>query len=776
MKRKWSLLTACALFVSILAASPVVGAPTDDVLVPIEVPNGDFEQSTAVDILEHNYTEKIPGWEVEYRAYVNSKETKPAPGEKLFHQIINGGAGNNSNVAHIYDNCDTNANLGDYRYGQIILATEYLDLPAIGQSAAVDYQVNFDYIAPDYDKSGGKDLYVKGAARFWAGVIFYNDSNQYYRDQTNAWTALPSASATHPLNAQWNDGARVMYQTNAADGYVQIKSGEWGSVNLPKTAPAGATKAKIFFVAGGNPKYDFAVDNVQLLYSPKLSAKVTNHEFETGNVIPGWSPYFNTAFDAKQYYTLSNDKAADGSSALAIYKDIDNGGVYIYSDPILIPEGDKTGKSFKVSFDGRSEGGKKRGRYVLQFYQNGPDGIPGTADDKVLTNKETGGSTGIASAEYNAATGELTGGQYLGVSDKYALSGTDNYRFAYQELTNDWKTYNYSVKYASDAGAYDYVRMSFYQVVNQGGTAAYFDNLMIQYGDDASGFTPLAIRNADFEEPMQVAGWSVCNGVDPDTDLNVMVTSDNVLSGHASLTLIDKDPGRRISVWSDPIDVMPNVNYNLRFAYNAGAKLSCDLKFFDTKGQVYSAEEGRFIPANETMLVGKDETNAAGAGTTGKADKAFTSPQGAAYARVILSTTDADTATCYFDNVQVSYSIPGGLAVSQPYLTCGGAAVTDMSMVSEGDTVQANASFYNNTDEDQEFRLILVKYDAEGIVERIVSKTVAVAKRDEATKLNETVSANVSLEVPSEGGKINIFVWDSFTGMNNMVSPTSITN
>ena len=41
--------------------------------------------------------------------------------------------------------------------------------------------------------------------------------------------------------------------------------------------------------------------------------------------------------------------------------------------------------------------------------------------------------------------------------------------------------------------------------------------------------------------------------------------------------------------------------------------------------------------------------------------------------------------------------------------------------------------------------------------------------------MNEKVNANVQMEIPSEGGSIKIFVWDSFIGMNNMVNPTSIT-
>lgn len=133
MKRTIGFITIVAMLFTMIPAFGVTAAsPAPGEKVSITVPNGDFEQSKAVDITQKTYTDPISGWDVEYRAYVNSKETNPVAGDKLFHQVINGGSGNNSNVAHIYDNCDTNTSLGDYRYGQIILASDYLDLPAVG--------------------------------------------------------------------------------------------------------------------------------------------------------------------------------------------------------------------------------------------------------------------------------------------------------------------------------------------------------------------------------------------------------------------------------------------------------------------------------------------------------------------------------------------------------------------------------------------------------------------------------------------------------------------
>ncbi|GEM_PF-6780638 len=775
MKRTLSILLVCTVILSAAAFAPVVGLSSDDGTVEIPILNGDFEQSPAVDISQYKYEHAIPGWEVEYRSMPKSDMT-PEPSEKLFHQIINGnsknGTGNGTNVAHIYDNCDNNSSLGDYKYGQIIMASDYIELPALGETTAIDYNLIFDYIAPDYDKSNGQDLFVKGVARMWAGVIFYNDSNQFYHEKNGVWTTVPTGE--RPLNSQWNDGCRVIYQVSGGDEV--IKSGEWGTIQQAKTAPVGATKARILFNANANNKFDFAVDNVRFTYSPKQAAKITNSEFEDTHVIPGWSPYFNTNFDANEYYTLSNDKAADGSAALGIHKDVTNKGVYIYSDPILLPEGDKTGKSFQVTFDGRSENGKTRGRYVLQFYQNGADGIPGTSDDKVLTNKGTGGTTGIAPAVYNSETGELTGGQYLGVSDKYALSGTDNYRFAYQELTNNWKTYNYPVKYASNAGDYDYVRMSFYQVVNQGGTSAYFDNLVIEYGDDASGFAPLSIRNADFEEPMEVPGWSVYNGVETDGTIAYMASDDNKLSGHLSLKLVDKDPGRMIGMWSEPIDVISGLTYNLSFRYNVQSSLAYDLKFFNATGQVYDTQRGEFVNADAAVLTEQGSVESVKTGETADKSKEYLAPEGAAYARICFNTVEAgDNSTSCFDKVELSSSVPAGLTVLQPYLECDGERVTDMSVLSAGDVVQANVNCYNNTTEDVTIRLILVKYDANGALESIQSKPAVLAGRDPDAVMNEKVNANVQMEIPSEGGSIKIFVWDSFIGMNNMVNPTSIT-
>ena len=771
MKRKLSLLIVCTLSIGILAVSPVVGAPSDEVLFPIEVPNGDFEQSEAVDISNYNYTEKIPGWDVEYRSYVPPNKT-PAANNTLFHHVINGGSGNDSNVAHIYDFCD-NGTAGDYKYGQITMATDYIALPELSQSSEIDYTIAFQFVAPTYDTSGGTNLYHKadGVARMKVSIAFFNENNQYYKG--GKWENVPTS---YPL-MNLRDALAEDLEWKKNDSSVKLPAaGEWCSFQWTKTAPAGATKAKLIF-ASGNNKYEFAFDNVQLLYSPKLSTKVTNSEFEDAHVIPGWSPYFNTSFDANEYYTLSNDKAADGSAALGIHKDATNKGVYIYSDPILLPEGDKTGKSFQVTFDGRSENGKtRRGRYVLQFYQNGADGIPGTSDDKVLTNKGTGGTTGIAPAVYNSETGELTGGQYLGVSDKYALSGTDNYRFAYQELTNNWKTYNYPVKYASNAGDYDYVRMSFYQVVNQGGTSAYFDNLVIEYGDDASGFAPLSIRNADFEEPMEVPGWSVYNGVETDGTIAYMASDDNKLSGHLSLKLVDKDPGRMIGMWSEPIDVISGLTYNLSFRYNVQSSLAYDLKFFNASGQVYDTQRGEFVNADAAVLTEQGSVESVKTGETADKSKEYLAPEGASYARICFNTVEAgDNSTSCFDKVELSSSVPAGLTVLQPYLECDGERVTDMSVLSAGDVVQANVNCYNNTTEDVTIRLILVKYDANGALESIQSKPAVLAGRDPDAVMNEKVNANVQMEIPSEGGSIKIFVWDSFIGMNNMVNPTSIT-
>ena len=351
MKRTIGFITIVAMLFTMIPAFGVTAAsPAPGEKVSITVPNGDFEQSKAVDITQKTYTDPISGWDVEYRAYVNSKETNPVAGDKLFHQVINGGSGNNSNVAHIYDNCDTNTSLGDYRYGQIILASDYLDLPAVGQSTAVDYEVDFDYIAPGYDTSGGQDLYVKGNTRLWAGIIFYNDAEQYYNDQKSAWTALPSASAVCPLNAQWNDGARNIYEWKNDGKEYPIQSGEWGTVNLPKTAPVGATKAKVFFVANGNNKFDFAVDNVEMSYiQPDIEvsgASVTNGDFEAdapakNGTITGWTYAVNAGAalnDTDLYYEI---KADEGDQSLYIH---DNSATYalgVISDKITVVPGNQ---------------------------------------------------------------------------------------------------------------------------------------------------------------------------------------------------------------------------------------------------------------------------------------------------------------------------------------------------------------------------------------------------------------------------------------------------
>lgn len=342
MKRTIGFITIVAMLFTMIPAFGVTAAvPAPGDKVSITVPNGDFEQSTMVDITQKIYTAPIPGWDVEY--YPTALNNTPS--DILFHHVVNGGAGNNTKVCHVYDLCEKNkASIEAYKSGQIILGTDYIDLPAVGQSTAVDYEVEFDYIAPTFDNSNGEDLYHTGdyQSRFWAAVTFYNDSNQYYKNG-NGWTAVPST-----LNAQYQN--TIYYEWKNTTGDWKIKAGEWGTVQMPNTAPAGATKAKIFFVASANNRNEFAVDNVKLSYiQPDIEvsgASVTNGDFQAdapakNGTITGWTYAVNAGAalnDTDLYYEIKED---EGDQSLYIHDNSETYALGVISDKITVVPGNR---------------------------------------------------------------------------------------------------------------------------------------------------------------------------------------------------------------------------------------------------------------------------------------------------------------------------------------------------------------------------------------------------------------------------------------------------
>ena len=248
------------------------------------------------------------------------------------------------------------------------------------------------------------------------------------------------------------------------------------------------------------------------------------------------------------------------------------------------------------------------------------------------------------------------------------------------------------------------------------------------------------------------------------------------MSGHLSLKLVDKDPGRMIGVWSEPIDAIPGLTYHLSFRYNVQSALSYDLKFFNATGQVYDTQRREFVNADAAVLTEQGSVELVITGETAEKRKEYSAPEGASYMRVCFNTVEeGDNSTGCFDKVELSSSVPAGLTVLQPYLEYDGERVADMSVLSAGDVVQANVNCYNNTTEDVTIRLILVKYDASGVLESIQTRKAVLAGRDPDAVMNDKVNVKVRMQLPSEGGSIKIFVWDSFTGMNDMVRPTSIT-
>ncbi len=350
MKRTIGLVTILAMIFTMMPAFGAAAAvPAAGEKISINVPNGDFEQSEAVDISEHNYGKEIPGWEVEYYpAALNH-----TPSDNLFHQVITDNGTNQTKVAHVYDLCDTNADLGNYKSGQIILATEYIALPGVSKSQAVNYTMDFDYIAPTFDTSNGSNLYNKKdyQSRFKVGIAFYNDSNQVYK--STGWANTSTANGH--LNQEYQTFTEFFEWKNDKSEWP-IKPGEWDNLKWTREAPAGATKTRLFFIGAANNKNEFAVDNVKLSYTyPEVESNVSGNlsvDYYGGGVPQDIHIVENMNAATNRFYAVNDADKSDFSLAFPDYLE---GATYIqtnwsdWSNSVYKSNDSKEWLSFKIT-------------------------------------------------------------------------------------------------------------------------------------------------------------------------------------------------------------------------------------------------------------------------------------------------------------------------------------------------------------------------------------------------------------------------------------------
>lgn len=755
MKKFGSVILMFTVCFSFLAGTQAILAEEAETAIYLPVINSGFEEEipahdfTAGDKIYSSREENtIPGWEVyqdfTYKTW-NPEETGKAYVNPIFYGVSQS----------VYKQTIRQAGVKAYEgTNMLVLADQDENLTTVPNDPKGIY-IHSEPIAISENVTYHLSYQVWSDWRLGDELKFYNADGQLWLN--NTWV---EANDENELAASTNFITLDKVQPEA------LKGGVWGEKTLDRKAPSGAAAVRIAFFTPIAQAGNMCVDNVKLSFSPKSELTVCNAEFEQKPQIPGWHDYTYPPekdwYTSTGYFAFSNEQRTEGNTGLKMHMTAVGPVVYKQSSPITIPK-DKITEYIKLQMDVRSA---TDGRCAIgiHFFRSGEDGIVGTADDMILRN-----------AYYNAQYKTVAGGNWESAETTSMTPGYDGMILNLRgQATAAWQPFGFEAKLNAD---YDYIKINIFQHHTLSYTQAWFDNVSLSVGNNTDGFTPLDVRNAGFEESVDIPGWSAFSTFEPNENIFYSVTDDKQLSGYLSLRIKDKDPSQTVGLWSDSFDVIENGIYELGYSYRTDSTGFSDLKFFNVKGEVYNPVTEEYEAATEENLQRHSAALKKSDGKTVSALNKYTAPKGAVKARICLMSSPEEESDCFFDAVRLHF-IPQGIWMAQtPMLVRGDECLSSTEDLAPYDTVRAKTLLYNNSDEECEVRLVLVHYDGKGVMKQISIKNVTLPGRDSFSKQNSPVEAVTDTMTLREGqGSFRIFVIDAFHRLKNIIPSAYIGN
>lgn len=755
MKKFGSVCFMVALCVSFLSAPKVILAEetTGEIFLPVinsgfeeKIPDHDFNSGDK--IYQSRGENTIPGWEVyqdfTYKTW-NPEETGKAYVNPIFYGVSQS----------VYKQTIRQAGVTAYEgANMLVLADQDENLTTVPNDPKGIY-IHSEPISIRENVTYHLSYQVWSDWRLGDELKFYNADGQLWLN--NTWV---EANDENELAASSNFVTMDKVQPEP------LKGGVWGEKILDRKAPSGAVAVRIAFYTPMAQAGNMCVDDVKLSFSPKTELSVRNGEFEEKTQIPGWQDYtYRTEenwYTPTGYFAFSSEQKTEGNTALKMQMTAVGPIVYKQSEPIIIPK-EKTSDYIRLQMDVRSA---TDGRCVIgiHFFRNGEDGRTDTSDDMILRN-----------AYYNAEYKTVAGGNWEPADTVSMTPGYDGMILNLRgQAGTAWKTFSFDAKRNED---YDYIKINIFQHHTLSYTQAWFDNISLSVGNDTDGFTPLDVRNAGFEESIEIPGWSSFASFEPNGNIFYSVTDDRALSGYLSLRMKDSDPSQTVGLWSDAFDVMENGTYELECFYQTDSMGFYDLKFFNSTGEVYNPSTEMYEAATEENLCRHSAVLESSGGKNVTVQKRYTVPKGAMKARICLMSSLEEESDCYFDAVRLSFFPNGELMAQRPVLLRGEEVVTHTGTLKENDVVRGRTLLYNNTDEERNVRLVMARYDHKGIMRQISIKNVTLPARDSFSKQNTPVEALTEPMTLRQGeGSFRIFVIDAFDRLKNIIPSVYIGN
>ena len=99
-----------------------------------------------------------------------------------------------------------------------------------------------------------------------------------------------------------------------------------------------------------------------------------------------------------------------------------------------------------------------------------------------------------------------------------------------------------------------------------------------------------------------------------------------------------------------------------------------------------------------------------------------------------------------------------------------GSNVTSLSQLNAGDTLKVNVSLKNTSELPVTTTLIIVKYDANGVVESVTTKVIVIP----STGGDPDYTTVRDYVVENNSGSVEVMLWDSATNLNSLIDPIRI--
>ena len=297
---------------------------------------------------------------------------------------------------------------------------------------------------------------------------------------------------------------------------------------------------------------------------------LTNPGFESRNPIPGW----NTNPNPAAYAELSADYVQDGSYSMQL----SGTGKWLWSDKVNVTAGEAYVLSAKVLADAKVDGAAIIQAFI-RFYDS--------SDTKL--------------SQTTAVTLTLT------------------------EKKGTWE--DVSVNGIAPAGA----TKADVLLVTTGSSVGtvHFDNVKFSVVDGDN-----LLRNASFDNLVQVSGWSNPGGVS--VTKFTLQSAEQVKSGSYALKIVDENDAGGYQYHSDPIKAVAGEEYGASVAIYGAGTVQMVVRYFNDAGTQTGAQ---------TVATG----TATGSWTTLSAQGV--APEGTTNIRMLLCSTGKSTGTAYFDDV-----------------------------------------------------------------------------------------------------------------------------